>query len=58
MSVDSPQIQMNYHKLFFYGGWIIDVEMPNDKMKLFLDENEPLFSELITKLSDKILNLN
>ena len=49
---------MNYHKLFFYGGWIIDVEMPNDKMKLFLDENEPLFSDLITKLSDKILNLN
>lgn len=58
VTFDSSQIQMNYHKLFFYGGWIIDVEIPNDKMKLFLDKNESLFSELITKLSDKILNLN
>ena len=52
---DMSQIQMNYHKLLFYSGWIIDVEIPQEKMKFFLDQNKPLFNELVDKLYEKIV---
>ena len=55
---DASQIRMNDQNLFHYGGWMIDVEINPKKMKLFLDENKHLFTELMKKLSQKILNLN
>ena len=58
VNFDVAQIQANYHKFFYYGGWIVDVNISEQRMKLFLDKNKPLFSELISKLSEKILNLN
>ena len=51
---DIAQIQMNYQKLFFNSGWIADLEIPHEKMKLFLNENKSLFTELIEKLYGKI----
>ena len=50
---DIAQIQMNYQKLFFNSGWIADLEIPHEKMKLFLNENKSLFTELIEKLYGK-----
>jgi len=57
INFDMSQIQMNYHKLFFYSGWMIDVEIPQEKMKFFLEQNKPLFVELIDKLHEKIVTL-
>ena len=51
---DIAQIQMNYQKLFFNSGWIADLVIPHEKMKLFLNENKSLFTELIEKLYGKI----
>ena len=55
---DIAQIQMNYQKLFFHGGWIADVQISQEKMKYFLDENKSLFVELIDKLYYKINSNN
>ena len=54
VNFDIAQIQMNYQKLFFKSGWIADLEIPHEKMKLFLNQNKSLFVELIEKLCDKI----
>ena len=54
VNFDIAQIQMNYQKSFFHGGWIADVQISQEKMKYFLNENKSLFHELIDKLYNKI----
>ena len=47
-----------YQNYFYYGGHLIDVEITNDKMKNFLEEEKPLFEKLAYQYIQKILSKN
>jgi len=43
-----------YQNYFYYNGHLIDVEIPKDKMKIFLERQKPLFDKLANHYIKKI----
>ncbi len=51
---DYPGFQLEYSNYFYYGGHLIDVEIPEEKMKLFLDKHHIMFEQLASEYIKKI----
>ena len=51
---DIFELRTNQHNCFFYGGYLIDVDIPIPKMKNFLEENKSTFEKLADENFKKI----
>ena len=51
---DIVELRTNQHNYFFYGGYLIDVDIPIPKMKNFLEENKSTFEKLADENFKKI----
>lgn len=46
--------ELEYHRWFYYGGQLLDVDIPIQKMKLFLEEQKPILEKLAAEYIKKI----
>ncbi len=51
---NNPGFQLDYSNYFYYGGYLADVEIPEDKMKSFLDEHRSTLKQLASEYIKKI----
>lgn len=48
---------LSYQKLFYYGGHLTDIDLPHEKMVLFIKEQKPIFDKIALEYLKKIKHL-
>ncbi len=56
--IDMMDLEVFINEHFFYGGFLVDVDIPNEKMKIFFEKFENIFNTLAIEYMNKINQYN
>ena len=55
---DMADMQTSWYNHFFYGGFLKEVNISEQKMRRFLEEKRPIFEKLVSEYIKKLSNIN